>query len=114
MGAVRDRIVKEVLGWPEVSQASHRFGGVEFRFRGSELGHLHGDALVDLPFPKRIRDDLIAAGRAQPHHVLPESGWVSVWIRAGGRGGGRGTLSNAVRSAGRAARTGGAAHGTKE
>jgi len=81
MGTVRDRILREVLGWPGVSQASHRFGGVEVRFHGSELGHLHGDALVDLPFPKRIRDDLIAAGRAQPHHVLPESGWVSVWIR---------------------------------
>lgn len=25
----------------------------------------------------RIRDELVAAGRAQPHHVLPDSGWVS-------------------------------------
>jgi hypothetical protein len=24
---------------------------------------------------------LIAAGRAQPHHVLPDSGWVTVPVR---------------------------------
>lgn len=81
MGAIHDRIVSEVLAWPEVSQAPHRFGGVEFRFHGSELGHLHGDRLADLPFPKRVRDELVAAGRAQPHHVVPDSGWVSRWIR---------------------------------
>jgi len=23
---------------------------------------------------------VIAAGRAQPHHVLPETGWVSCWM----------------------------------
>ena len=33
--------------------------------------------MADLPFPRRVRDELVAAGRAKPHHVLPESGWVS-------------------------------------
>ncbi len=42
---------------------------------------MHGDRLADLPVPRRIHDELIASGRAQPHHVLPETGWVSVWIR---------------------------------
>jgi hypothetical protein len=60
-----------------VTVAPHRFGGVEFRYGRKELGHLHGDHLADLPFPRRIRDELVAAGRAAPHHVLPESGWVS-------------------------------------
>ena len=45
------------------------------------MGHVHGDRLADLPVPRRLHDDLIAAGRAQPHHVLPETGWISVWIR---------------------------------
>ena len=56
-------------------------GGVEFTIDHREIGHLHGDRLADLPFPTRIRDELIASGRARPHHVLPESGWVSRWIR---------------------------------
>jgi hypothetical protein len=29
-----------------------------------------------------VRDELIADGRARPHHVLPESGWITVSIRS--------------------------------
>ena len=72
-----DRIAEQVLSWKGVTTHAHRFGGVEFRLGKRELGHLHGDRLADLPFPRRIRDELVAAGRARPHHVLPESGWVS-------------------------------------
>lgn len=66
--------------WPGVTEAPHRFGGVEFLLGTRELGHLHGDRLLDIPFPKRVRDELIGAGLVQPHHVLPQSGWVSFWI----------------------------------
>jgi Family of unknown function (DUF5519) len=80
--SARERIAEAVLAWPGVEQASHRFGGIEFRLGRRELGHLHGDALVDLPFPRKVRDDLVAQGRARPHHVLPDSGWVSFWIES--------------------------------
>jgi Family of unknown function (DUF5519) len=63
-----------------VEAAPHRFGGVEFRLGRRELGHLHGDRIADLPFPRRVRDELIAEGRARPHHVLPDSGWVTISI----------------------------------
>jgi len=75
---VGERIAAVVASWPGVRVAPHRFGGVEFRFGRRELGHLHGDRIADLPFPRRVRDELIAARRAQPHHVLPDSGWVTV------------------------------------
>jgi hypothetical protein len=55
--------------------------GVEFRMNRHEIGHLHGDRLADLPFPVRMRKELVAEGRAQLHHVLPETGWVSYPIR---------------------------------
>jgi hypothetical protein len=71
-----------VTSWPHVEQAPHRFGGIEFRVGKRELGHLHGDRLADLPFPRRLRDELVAAGRAAPHHVLPDSGWVSFRIES--------------------------------
>jgi hypothetical protein len=45
-----------------------------------ELGHLHGDRIADLPFPRRVRDELVAEGRARPHHVLPDSGWITISI----------------------------------
>jgi hypothetical protein len=81
MTTVADAIKQEVFGWPEVTAGPHRFGGTEFRINNREIGHLHGDRLADLPFPKRMRDEIVGAGRALPHHVLPDSGWVSFHIR---------------------------------
>ena len=72
-----ERITTTVGSWPDVEVGSHRFGGVEFRLGRRELGHLHGDRIADLPFPRRVRDELIAQGSARAHHVLPESGWVT-------------------------------------
>jgi hypothetical protein len=69
-----------MTGWEKVTVAPHRFGGIELRLGKRELGHVHGDTLVDIPFPRRVRDEIIAAGEAEPHHILPESGWVSVFL----------------------------------
>jgi|SRR5882672_531028 len=79
--SARERIEREVGSWDGVTVSPHRFGGIEFRVGRRELGHLHGDRLADLPFPVPIRKEIVAAGRAELHHVLPESGWVSLWIR---------------------------------
>jgi Family of unknown function (DUF5519) len=82
MGVIQSRIHDEVSEWEGVEAHDHRMGGVEFVVGRIEIGHLHGDRLADLPFPKKVRDELIAEGRAEPHHVLPESGWVSRWIES--------------------------------
>jgi hypothetical protein len=76
-----ERIAAEVESWPGVTSGPHRFGGIEFRLGRRELGHLHDDRFADLPFPRRVRDELVAGGRAKPHHVVPESGWVTASIR---------------------------------
>ena len=83
MGAL-DTIRSELLGWEGVSEHRHRFGGVEFRYGKRELGHLHGDRFADLPFHRTIRDMLVKTGRALPHHVLPDSGWVTKPIQSAG------------------------------
>jgi len=75
-----EQVRKTVASWEGVTTHNHRFGGVEFRLGRRELGHLHR-AIADLPFPRRIRDDLVAEGRARPHHILPESGWITVPMR---------------------------------
>ena len=75
------RISEEVTSWPGVTAQPHRFGGVEYRIGRREVGHIHGDQLVDIPFPKKVRDEIVAAGRAQPHHILPETGWISFYLR---------------------------------
>jgi hypothetical protein len=78
--AAVEEVRDAILSWDGVTAHEHRFGGVEFRVGRRELGHLHR-SFADLPFPRRIRDELIAAGRARPHHVLPNSGWVTVPMR---------------------------------
>ena len=74
-------ITEAVTSWLGVTSQPHRFGGVEYVIGKREIGHIHGDALVDIPFPKKVRDEIVAAGRAQPHHILPETGWISFYIR---------------------------------
>ena len=76
----QDQITQTLRNWPGVSTHPHRFGGIEYRLGKRELGHIHGDHLVDIPFPSQMRDELIAAGKARPHHILPESGWVSFYL----------------------------------
>ena len=73
-------IRQALTAWEGVTAHEHRFGGTEFRVGRRELGHLHR-SFADLPFPRRIRDELVAAGRARPHHILPNSGWVTVPMR---------------------------------
>ncbi len=79
-----DYIRSTVGAWPGVSAHPHRFGGTEYRLGRREIGHVHGERLVDIPFPKRVRDELVTTGEAAAHHVLPESGWVSVYLRGDG------------------------------
>ncbi len=83
MGNIRETIEREVTGWPGVEARVHRFGGVEFRVNGHEIGHLHGDRMADLPFPVRMREELVASGKARVHHVLPQTGWVSYYAGQG-------------------------------
>ncbi len=75
-----EAVKRELLGWPGVTVHDHRFGGIEFRVNGREMGHMHGDELADLPFPKDVGKKLISKGKASPHHFIPQSGWISCYV----------------------------------
>ena len=77
----QNAITKAATSWAGVTVQPHRFGGVEYVIGKREIGHIHGDHMVDIPFPKKVRDEIVAAGRAQPHHIFPETGWVSFYLR---------------------------------
>jgi Family of unknown function (DUF5519) len=83
MSTIIESIKKEILSWPYVTAESHRFGGIEFRLNKREMGHIHGERVADLPFPMKIRNELVNSGSASPHHILPQSGWVSFWMDEG-------------------------------
>lgn len=70
-------IEAEVGSWPGVTVEPHTRGvGRQFHYGRVELGHLHGDSLGDLPFPRKVHDELVADGRVSVHPPLPNSGWV--------------------------------------
>ena len=73
---LRASIEREVTSWTGVTTGDTGRGGLQFSYGRVELGHLHGGSFADLPFPKKIRDELIATGQAAVHPPLPDSGWV--------------------------------------
>ena len=76
-------IESTVSAWSGVEVDSHdRGGGREFTLGGREIGHVHRGTLIDIPFTKRLRDVLIAEEKAEKHHVMPDSGWVSYRVHS--------------------------------
>ena len=65
-----------------IQKRPHRFGGVGFFIGTTEIGHLHGNGLLDLFVGKSLRAEEIRRGRALPQHVFPDSGWISFWLKS--------------------------------
>jgi hypothetical protein len=76
-----DELERQVLSWPDVSAHPHRFGGREFRFRVAEIGHMHTGGIVDIPFPRAVRDALLDERLAEEHRWVPNSGWITYRLR---------------------------------
>jgi hypothetical protein len=74
---VLEMVEHEVLGWPGVSKESGRGGrgqggfwvppATVYRFGRRQIGHIHTTGVADLTFPRKIHDELISDGRAEPH-----------------------------------------------
>jgi hypothetical protein len=55
---------------------------MEFQFGDAEVGHVHTNGIVDIPFPRLVRDALLADGLAEEHHWVPNSGWITFQMRS--------------------------------
>jgi hypothetical protein len=42
---------------------------------------VHLGGTVDIPFPRKVRDALLADGLADQHHWVPNSGWTTFHVR---------------------------------
>ena|SRR5579864_3085843 len=72
---------REVMSWVGVTSHPHRFGGTEYRFGSAEIGHMHAGGTLDIPFPRRVRDTLLADGLAVEHRWVPNSGWTTFQVQ---------------------------------
>ena len=76
------KLEEEISTWPHISVHPHRFGATEFRFGSAEVGHVHTGGIVDIPFPRSVRDALLAEGLAEEHRWVPNSGWITFQMRS--------------------------------
>ena len=75
------KLEDEVSAWPQISVHPHRFGAKEFRVGSAEVGHVHIGGIVDIPFPRSVRDALVTEGLAEDHRWVPNSGWTTFHVR---------------------------------
>lgn len=76
----QDELETEILSWKGTSTSLHKYGGLQFNFKGKELGHLHSNGLLDVLYSRAIKQQLLDDGRVESHHVFKESGWISFYI----------------------------------
>jgi hypothetical protein len=76
-----DEIESEVMTWQNTSISFHKYGGIQFDAHQKEIGHIHGNGLLDVLFSREIKMQCIKAGRVQEHHVFKDSGWISLWVK---------------------------------
>ncbi|HWB60309.1 MAG TPA: luciferase family protein [Chthoniobacteraceae bacterium] len=79
--AAMEAVEAGALAMPGVRVGVHRYGGTEFILAGRELGHMHGNGLLDVRVGAIEARRLVREGRAEPHHLFGESAWVSFWMR---------------------------------
>jgi hypothetical protein len=74
-----DRLLETVSSWSGVDVGPHRFGAVEFAVGEREIGHVHGGRVVDINFPKRVKDVLVDEGATNDHRFAG-GGWTSFYV----------------------------------
>jgi hypothetical protein len=79
-----NHIQNSVTIWQDVHLVPHRFGGVQFQWHTVEIGHVHQNGMVDIPFTRKLRELLVAQGYTDIHHFLPDTGWTSFYIGKNG------------------------------
>jgi hypothetical protein len=43
---------------------------------------VHDGGIIDIPFPRSVRDSLLTEGLAEEHRWVPNSGWVTFRVRS--------------------------------
>jgi hypothetical protein len=66
-----EQVIETVASWPNITTDTEQFNATRFSLAGREIGHLH-PRLADIGYPKSLRDQLIAEGHTEEHHVVPQ------------------------------------------
>ena len=66
-----EQITEAVMSWPGTTSAYGSRGEFSLRLGRREIGHLHGDRVLHIGFPKAVWHELYDAGRIDYHPVFP-------------------------------------------
>lgn len=76
-----DEIEFEVLSWQHTHVSVHKYGGIQFNKHKRELGHIHGNGLLDVLLNREQKFLLMKQYAVEDHHVFKNSGWISFRIK---------------------------------
>lgn len=75
-------ITEEVSSWPGITSGFGERGELAFRLGRREIGHIHGDRVLHIGFPKAVWHELYDEGRIDYHPVFGgKVGWAARKIR---------------------------------
>jgi hypothetical protein len=66
------QITETVTAWPGVTAGTGSRGEFAFKLGPREIGHIHGDYVAHLFFPKDVWTGLFEQGRIEHHSVFPD------------------------------------------
>ncbi|WP_190811446.1 luciferase family protein [Flagellimonas sp. S3867] len=67
---VFQKIDSEISALHGITKGRHLFGSIEWRYKNRPIGHIHGNTIVDILFPKETKNLLIQQGRVQRHKYI--------------------------------------------
>jgi uncharacterized membrane protein YcgQ (UPF0703/DUF1980 family) len=76
-----DEIEQEVLSWKNTSMQIHKYGGIQFNCGKNEIGHIHGNGLLDILFSRAIKSQFLKEEKVLDHHTFKNSGWITFPIK---------------------------------
>lgn len=79
---VMSQVTHEVKSWKQISTHYHHFGGLQFNVGNKEIGHLHGNGLLDLKIPKKLKTAINQLEGIEDHHFLKKGNWISIQIQS--------------------------------
>lgn len=73
---------EELMAWKGIQFSRHHYGGMQINYEKKELGHIHGNGLLDVHVGSGNKEYCIQNLHCENHHILDDSNaWVSFWIR---------------------------------
>jgi len=87
IGKITNSLVEEITKWEGVAVKSHPFGGFQFKLKGADIGHIHGDKLADLPLSSPLRQKISSSKKETDYtnhlakyHMYRETGWIAYYL----------------------------------